>query len=51
MGTQALVIASAGSVTLQKAAQIMLYERSVKSTVVRTWIRMIVMAEMLITHC
>ena len=47
IGTHALLMANAGSVTLQNAAQIMLYERSVKSTVVRTWMRMMVMAEML----
>lgn len=47
MGIQALVTAKAGSATLQKAAQIMEYGRSVKSTVVRTWMRIMVIAEML----
>lgn len=36
MGAQELAMARVGSVTLQKAAQIIEYERSVKSTVVNT---------------
>lgn len=47
MGAQEFEMARAGSVTLQKAAQIIEYDRSVKSTVVRTWMRMMVMEEIL----
>jgi hypothetical protein len=47
IGAQLFAMASAGSVTLQKAAQIMEYGRSVKSTAVRTLMRMIVMEEIL----
>jgi hypothetical protein len=47
MGAQELAMARAGSVTLQKAAQIIEYERSVKSTVVSTRMRMMVIEEIL----
>jgi hypothetical protein len=47
MGAHEFPIARAGSVTLQNAAQIIEYGRSLKSTVVRTRIRMMVMEEIL----
>ena len=47
MGAQEFAMARGGSVTLQKAAQIFEYDKSVKSTVVRTRIRMMVMEEIL----
>lgn len=47
IGTHAFKLARAGSVTLQNAAQIIEYGRSKKSTVVRTRMRMMVIAEIL----